>query len=500
MALENIFFTVRAGFNASIECLISDTTSSPTWLGSNVIPTPTGDANPVSVGPDVTGATEALSNSIPLPEGWDIENIDINQLFNCLPDNDTASVHVSSFSDPSVLPLDNLRVKIIFKTHTNISIDVYPYSLEPNIVEVTPLVRTIAYIPDYWIDPSPASYTLTGYTLVQSYIYQLTAVTGAFTLTGIDATITPSTYRLTAFTGQYYAAEPGVLYKPMIHVRSLSTYSYDNTYQDENGITDGSFWISSGHYSGFYGDFTHWRTIRHDNLSGKYFQSGIGTQGAYGTTYWNDQRNYRKPGTDYGYEVALLTYGSSSNTGDQILWAYFDSGSNPPMSSEPDLYFDDPFACIDHVVIRDNYICVGYSGYLNSSTIDLEWRHPKKLEPDTWYWITFEVYQGRGNIAIDGEFCPIDFKGITNDWQNWRFARGNNGDTLAYDGYSFDWYWYLGNKRRGKNFTAPQPWLATTNDDTSRPNWAEAIEYVSTANGGTGTGIPETVVFTYIPA
>lgn len=493
MALENIFFTVRAGFNASIECLISDTTSSPTWLGSNVIPTPTGAANPVSVGPDVTGAAEVLSNSIPLPEGWNIEDIDVFQLFNCLPDADGASTHTSSFSNPAVLPLDNLRVRINFTVRTEISVDSYPYKVDPAIVEITPRVRTIPFAPKAWIDPGLGSFAVTSPGVFTRYIYTRVLNAGtAITLTGNDVTLTTTPIRLTAFTGQFYMAEPGVLYKPMVHVSATSLTTYDNEYQTVNGVTDGTYWSFYNAYSSFYLPYTNWRAQRHDPNSGRYFQAA----GTFNTTSrWPDQRLYRKPGTDYGYECAIKTYLSSSDDDDQILWAYRADGSNPSMLSEPDLFFESTNNFIDHVVIRNNYVCVGYSGYDFGvpSPIVTEWRHPKKLESNTWYWITFEVYQGRGNIAIDGEFSPIDFKGITNDFQWWRFGAGNDTVTNGFDGYSFDWVWYFGNKRRGKNFTAPQPWLDSTTNDTSRPNWAEAIQYRA-------DGLPEPVVFSYIPA
>lgn len=488
MALENIFFTVRAGFSASIECLISDTASSPTWLGSNVIPTPTGDPNPVSAGPDVTGATEVLSNSIPLPEGWDIEDIDIFQLFQCLPDSDVPSTHVSSFSAPSVLPLDNLRISIKFKVGTVIDFQVFPYSLEPTVVEFTPLVRTIAYTPTYWLDPAPGSYNSTGYTLSYSYINGRVLDAGSLTHTGYDLVSTPSPYRVTALTGQFYATEPGVLYKPMIHVSALSLSSYDNEYQSVNGVTDGTKWAFSSAYSTTIDGMSFWRVPRFSLNAARYFTSA----GAYSlTSRWTDSRNYRKPGTDYGYEVALKTY-PADNPDIQTLWAFAADASNPDMLLEPNLTFQSSTAYIEHVFIRNMYICVGFSGYANQSPLEMEWRHPTRLEPDTWYWITFEVYQGRGNIAINGEFAPVDFKGITNDYQKWQFAVGNNQNgTNGFDGYAFDWLWYFGNKRRHQNFSSPSPWTATVADDTSRPNWAEAIAY-------TANGLPEPVTFTVI--
>jgi len=488
MALENIFFTVRAGFTASLECLISDTASSPTWLGSNVIPTPTGAPNPISVGPDITGATEVLSNSIPLPEGWDIDDIDVFQLFSCLPDGSTASTHISSFSDPAVLPLENLRNRVNFSVSTKVNFESYPYNLAPNIVEITPVVRIIPIVPTAWINPALGNFAVTSPGVYPRYTYNFTPDKGNFTFTGNDVTLTTSPIRLTAFTGQFYAAEPGVLYKPMIHMSATSSTGYDNEYQTVNGVTDGTYWsfVNPSNYTNLPNPL--WYGQRHDYNASRYFSS----QGTYSSSRWPDQRLYRKPGTDYGYECAIKTLYFDSGH-DQILWAYHNDGSNPPLTSEPDLYFESGTVFIDHVVIRNNYVCVGFSGYGDGSTIVTEWRHPKKLAIDTWYWITFEVYQGRGNIAIDGEFCPIDFKGITNDFQRYRFGLGNGGTLKGYDGYSYDWVWYFGNKRRGKDFTAPKPWLDLSAADASRPNWAEAIAYRT-------AGLPEPVVFTYTPA
>lgn len=477
MALIEVTYAVRVGFEGAYQCLLSDSNTSITGVNNYEITTPSGAAPPPAPAADIINVEESFANEVPVPDGFNFETSDLAQIFSCLSDSLDNGIgsnnYFSSFSSVDLLPISQIIPVLTFKISPQINILSLQYSLEPIITEIDVTTRSKIFVYKNYLSAGSGLFTLTGQTATLGLKITFIAETGSITLGDGNTVVRATNPRLTAEQGYLFINDPGNPLDPGIYPVYVSDFSTgngltSNLIDSVNGFTDYS--ISYFYTYTFSPD-----VLGLDDPDGTYYAMNSAT-GLYrekinigDDTYANHVaevgiQNVRNVYADWGIEFFMSQIGAGTETIYCVL-NVTDRDASPTDFPGQHVQFYEPEPTYPWneypiLLIADGQMAISGKPAINGTppTLTPDWYHPTPITTGVWYHIVLESYKGKLNVAVNGVWGTEPPPAPTVRWHQ-MFIGTHRFDTVAsynhFAGRMYDVNYYFGSRYKHQDFTRP---------------------------------------------
>jgi len=485
MALIELTYAVRVGFSGAYQCLLSDSNESITGISNYEITTPSGAAPPPAPAADVINVEESFANEVPVPEGVNIDSLDLAQVFSCIESSLEAGIgsatYFSSYSAVNLLPISQVIPKIKIGPSIKLDTSFFGYSTAPKLEEIALSAKVKTKVIKYYITAESGSFTLSPQNISMQILRTAQLDVGSFTLSSVDTAFRQSIYKLKAAFSNITLTDPGNPNDPNVYVTYSSDFSTgtgltSNILQSKNGYDE----FSISYYSaGSYAFDTMGITDPPEGQTSDYVLNcytynereriNIGNTQANVITS-SGLKNLRQPNHNFGIECRMKfrTRTFESTLRDQVaLVAYEDPDAYPHYHwrDENPYWQDDVDAVTDRyplLMLVNNQFClsgtaVDLSG--NDFILSPDWYHPTQIQANTWYHVVVESHNGYLNVAVDGVWGTPEVPAPVTQWNimyvgTSQYTASQNYKQNFY-GEFYDVNIYFGSRYRHQPFTVP---------------------------------------------